>query len=208
LPAVAAVSPAAVGAVAPFAAAAAVAADDGDHEHDQDPLPRPAYPITTAATADSELPLPLPEGSAAAGGGPLIISLSRQLSARVLQQAGVTPGPSATADDSLAVDAGPFGIPEAEAGLPAPAAVAVAAAAEQPGVSVVAVPGGGCVVVGSDVAPGSPPSSFTLSTRNSTEAGMSMTTAGLSTPPASGTTWEGQVGSFGLQNDDATFCIL
>jgi hypothetical protein len=61
---------------------------------------------------------------------------------------------------------------------------------------VVALPGGGCVVVGSDVAPGSPPSSFTLSTRNSTEAGMSMTTAGLSTPPASGTTWEGQVGSW------------
>jgi hypothetical protein len=170
--------------VAPFAAAAAVAADDGDHEHDQDPLPRPAYPMAIAATADSELPLPLPEGSAAAG-GPLVMSLSRQLSARCC----------AAADDNLAVDAGPFGVPEAAAGLPAPVAVAAAAAAELPGASVVAVPGGGCVVVGDDVAAGSPPSSFTLSTRNSTEAGMSMTTAGLSTPPASGTTWEGQVGA-------------
>jgi hypothetical protein len=85
-------------------------------------------------------------------------------------------------------------VPEAAAGLPAPPAVAAAAAAEQPGASVVTVPGVGCIVVGSDVAPGSPPSSFTLSTRNSTEAGMSMTTVGLSTPPASGTTWEGQVG--------------
>jgi hypothetical protein len=140
----------------------------------------------------------------------MIISLSRQLSARVLQQAGVTAGPSAAAaaaDDSLAVDAGPFGVPEAAAGLPAPAAVAAAAAAEQPGASVVVVPGGGCVVVGSDVAPGSPPSSFTLSTHNSTEAGMSMTTAGLSTPPASGTTWEGQVGSFGSKMLLATAAV-
>jgi hypothetical protein len=123
------------------------------------------------------------------------MNLSRQLSARVLQQAGLTTA-AAVENDGDTLDAGPFGVPEAAAGLPAPAAVAAAAAAEQPGASVVAVPGGGCIVIGSDVAAGSPPSSFTLSTRNSTEAGMSMTTAGLSTPPASGTTWEGQVRAF------------
>ncbi|KAF6265332.1 hypothetical protein COO60DRAFT_1623953 [Scenedesmus sp. NREL 46B-D3] len=176
-------------------------------------------PPGTSSSTYSDLPLPLPGGLAAAG-GPLTPGLPRQLSARALAQVSAAEGPPAApahddlkydagpfgvpqaagppadrAHDDLIYDAGPFGVPQAAAGRPAPAAVAVAAAATQPGASVVTVPGGGCVVVGSDVAAGSPPSSFTLSTRNSTEAGMSTTTAGLSTPPVSGPggAWEGQI---------------
>ncbi|WIA08465.1 hypothetical protein OEZ85_007902 [Tetradesmus obliquus] len=111
------------------AAAAAAAPAELDNKQDHDPLPRPAHRNTTPATEDGDLPLWLPEGRAAA---PVIMSLSCQLSARVLEQKGPTAAAAAAAaDDSHILDAGPFGVPEAATGLPLPTAVAAAGARPQ-----------------------------------------------------------------------------
>lgn len=178
-------------------------AHDEEHERDHDPLPVPDHPIAPADGNDVALP-PLPEGDAeevaSSTGAHLlrIMSVARDASANVLvgQQADDNSGLSAAAaaDDS---DASPFEMhandPHApqqqqqQSAAAARAALAAAAAAHHGGASVIAVPGAAgvteYVVLGSDVTPGSPYSAHTLSTKNSTDVcGMSVDTAGLSTP--------------------------